>query len=382
LYPFDHIAIDLGQPTLETTSGGNNFVLVVVDICTRFVVLRSLPDKRATTVAWELLQIFADFGVPLIVQSDNGREFQSKLSEKMAELLGIDQRFILPNNPRANGVCEAQVKITKAWLFKMMDAVRKDNPKIEWDQLIPAGQMALNTKIAKATSSAPHELMYARARNPFQGMTEADGVMLTASQLKKRAQAMINIVFPEVLARTKRYQAGYQKSFDASHTNADVYDFCPGTIVMKRDMRLKKKSLPRFTGPYRISKVKNGRAHISHKESGIGLTRAVPFDQLKWVEAAPEVQKPESEDGAGSQVYTVDKVLDHRVNARNKITYRTKWMNYPQGDSTWEPLSNFIDTSTVKTYWEEKGLTIDEGQKQAVQKEKEKKKKKKKKRRR
>ena len=45
---------------------------------------RSLTTKRAAEVAYNFLQISIDFGAPMILQSDNGRQFtglQYKISE-------------------------------------------------------------------------------------------------------------------------------------------------------------------------------------------------------------------------------------------------------------------------------------------------------------
>ncbi|GFU68908.1 SCAN domain-containing protein 3 [Trichonephila clavipes] len=47
------------------------------DHTTKFSFLRPLTSKRATEVALELLKIFLEVGCPRILQSDNGREFET-----------------------------------------------------------------------------------------------------------------------------------------------------------------------------------------------------------------------------------------------------------------------------------------------------------------
>jgi transposase InsO family protein len=54
------------------------FILVYQDHLTKFVLLRSLHNKRADEVAYHLLDIFTTFGAPNILHSDNGREFCNK----------------------------------------------------------------------------------------------------------------------------------------------------------------------------------------------------------------------------------------------------------------------------------------------------------------
>ena len=53
------------------------YILTVRDHCTSFVQLRALVQKTAIEVARVLHTIFGTFGLPAILQSDNGREFKN-----------------------------------------------------------------------------------------------------------------------------------------------------------------------------------------------------------------------------------------------------------------------------------------------------------------
>ena len=72
--PGDHMAVDLAGP-FPTSDRGNSYLMILVDVCTRFVFLKALPDKRSITVAKALFEIFCMIGFPRILQSDNGPEF-------------------------------------------------------------------------------------------------------------------------------------------------------------------------------------------------------------------------------------------------------------------------------------------------------------------
>ena len=68
--PWDHIIWDLiGK--LPTSVNGYNYVLIIVDVLTRFVVLKPLRTKSAEEIASRLVECFANFGVPKILQCDN-----------------------------------------------------------------------------------------------------------------------------------------------------------------------------------------------------------------------------------------------------------------------------------------------------------------------
>jgi hypothetical protein len=47
----------------------------MVDICTKYVVARAIPDKQSITIAEAMVEVFCSFGFPKILQSDYGSEF-------------------------------------------------------------------------------------------------------------------------------------------------------------------------------------------------------------------------------------------------------------------------------------------------------------------
>ena len=101
---FDHVQIDL--LSLPPTTSGNVCVLTMVDVCTRYVILRPLKDKTAVSVAKSLLEIFCNYGFPKIIQSDNGPEFRNEVVKALANLTSSEQRFSTPYYPQSNGIVE------------------------------------------------------------------------------------------------------------------------------------------------------------------------------------------------------------------------------------------------------------------------------------
>ena len=109
-YPFDHISIDLGQISV-TSQLGNNYFLVVIDICTRYILIRPIPSKSALVVARSLVKIYSDFGIPKILQSDNGTEFVNQIMDELKNNCGFEQRTISSYYPQSNGAAENAVKL-------------------------------------------------------------------------------------------------------------------------------------------------------------------------------------------------------------------------------------------------------------------------------
>jgi hypothetical protein len=80
------MAVDLAGPFPEK-SDGNLFLLILVDVCTRFVILEPIPNKEAITICNVLFKIFTTIGFPRILQSDNGRELVNECMKVMASTM-------------------------------------------------------------------------------------------------------------------------------------------------------------------------------------------------------------------------------------------------------------------------------------------------------
>jgi len=53
--------------------------MVYQDSVTKFVQIRTLKTKRAEEVAKHIIDIFCIFGAPIILQSDDGKEFINQI---------------------------------------------------------------------------------------------------------------------------------------------------------------------------------------------------------------------------------------------------------------------------------------------------------------
>jgi transposase InsO family protein len=65
--------------------------------------------------------IFARYGVPEVVISDNGPQYSSREFRVFSDKWGIHHYTSSPHHPRGNGVAEAAVKVAKSILKKSED---------------------------------------------------------------------------------------------------------------------------------------------------------------------------------------------------------------------------------------------------------------------
>jgi IS30 family transposase len=104
------------------------WLLVLKDHLTRLCYLKPLPNKKSKYVAHELYHIFGLIGHPLVLQSDNGKEFTgSALLDMLYELdPAITTVYGRPRTPRDQGSVERLnqtiKRIISKQVMKMKDA--------------------------------------------------------------------------------------------------------------------------------------------------------------------------------------------------------------------------------------------------------------------
>ena len=93
---------------MQSKAGGSyKWIMVYQCHLTKFVIIRPITTKRASEVAFQLLDIFLFFGAPAILQSDNGSEFTAGVIKELKvmwpQLTMVHGR---PRHPQSQGSVE------------------------------------------------------------------------------------------------------------------------------------------------------------------------------------------------------------------------------------------------------------------------------------
>ena len=92
--------------------------------------LANIRDVDAKRFIWK--NIVTRFGVPHVLVSDNGLQFDSKMFRNYCGELGITNRYSTPTYPQGNGQAEAVNKVVLSGLKK-----RLDDAKGRWVEELP-----------------------------------------------------------------------------------------------------------------------------------------------------------------------------------------------------------------------------------------------------
>ena len=96
--------------------------LIVVDVFSKYIIVRKLPNSTLAAVCIELSMIVTELGLPHIIRSDNSPCYNSKEFQQSLQCCSITHQTSSPNHPRSGGFVERMVEVAR----KLMDKAGKE----------------------------------------------------------------------------------------------------------------------------------------------------------------------------------------------------------------------------------------------------------------
>ena len=156
-FEFDVFAMDLLQ--LPLTESGLRYVLVVMDVFTRFAWVVPITGKSADSTVTAFNSIMTPVLTPRTLVSDNGSEFKNALFSDLCRALAIKHKFCVPYHPQSDGMVE---RFNRS-LIAMLKAYSNESGK-DWPKFIHKVAAAYNSMSHPATGISPFEAMFKCAR--------------------------------------------------------------------------------------------------------------------------------------------------------------------------------------------------------------------------
>lgn len=176
----EHWCLDLAD--FRAFNERKPYMMTVIDTVSRYVWVRSLPNKEAATVAEGLKSVFEKArATPKILHNDNGGEFQGEVAQ-LCKDRNIKQVFSRSYTPESNPLVEGVHRILRQMLN--MEMVR--NKSRQWYTYLPKVVNTYNDTTHAGNKYTPSQLLEA-------GRDDARGrVTKTVEYQQKKVQKSLN----------------------------------------------------------------------------------------------------------------------------------------------------------------------------------------------
>ena len=146
--PWERVHLDYAGPFL-----GHHF-LIAIDAYSKWPVIKMVPNLSSKVLVSTLRDMFADFGKPREMVTDNGRSFIAEETRRFLELNGVRLLHSPPWHPASNGLAERTVQTFKLIMGKLKDGdVRTRLARTQW---------AMRTRPSATTGKTPAQLFVGR----------------------------------------------------------------------------------------------------------------------------------------------------------------------------------------------------------------------------
>ncbi|KAK0586754.1 hypothetical protein LWI29_011713 [Acer saccharum] len=155
-WPFAMWGLDLIGPMPTGTKGGAKHAIMAIDYFTKWVEAEALVHiTEANTTSFVKKNIIYRFGIPSIIITDNGTQFDNKKFREMCDEFKIANYYASPAHPQTNGQTEAVNKVIKHTLKAKLEA-----KKGGWADKLPEVLWAYRTTIRSSTGETPFALAF------------------------------------------------------------------------------------------------------------------------------------------------------------------------------------------------------------------------------
>lgn len=153
---------------LPRTKAGNQFLLTIMCSTTRFPQVIPLRKITAPVVIKALTKLFSLFGLPRVVQTDQGTNFMSKVFAQVMKQLDISHSYSSAYHPESQGALERFHQTLKSMLRTYCLEYSND-----WDEGVHLLLFAVREVVQESLGFSPAELVFAHTvRGPLKLLQE------------------------------------------------------------------------------------------------------------------------------------------------------------------------------------------------------------------
>jgi hypothetical protein len=228
--PFQMVSLDFVR--LEKSSGGYEYILVIMDQFTRYAQAYATRNKSAKTVAEKYNDYILRFGFLEKLHHDQRGEFENHLFKQLEKLCGIGHSKTTPYHPQGNG----QVERFNRTLLAILRTL-PETQKSHWKDHLQKMVHAYNCTRHESTGFSPFYLLFGRhPRLPIDMILNLESESNESPNYREYVNNWSE-------AMSEEYKIANEKSSQSRAKGKKLYDrrirsseFRPGDRVLVRNM--------------------------------------------------------------------------------------------------------------------------------------------------
>ncbi|KAK3005034.1 hypothetical protein RJ639_016773 [Escallonia herrerae] len=266
--PFLPDQIGLFTWTFYVDGSSNTSESGAVDYFTKWVeaeALATISEKKCEDFFWRA--VVCRFGIPRVLVTDNGKQFDNPTFRTFCANLSIEQRFTSVAHPQTNG----QTEVTNRTLLQGIKK-KLDGAKGLWVDELPKILWAYNTTTRTSTGETPFSLSFGTdALIPVEvGLPSLQLTTHDPVQNKEDLRANLDLLDErreQAAVRLAAYKHRVSKFYDqrVRHRAFRVGNLVLHCIEASAPHEAVGKLAPNWEGPYRVVKLAGpGAYHLEH----------------------------------------------------------------------------------------------------------------------
>lgn len=285
---------------LAKQNDGYQYVLVAIDIFSRFAHCQPIKSKKGADVVKALQSILKGTRRPSVLRSDRGMEFRSKEVKKYLKSQNIHHFYALNTETKAN-YAERLIKTLKHKLFRFMMKHRTQRYIDVFQDVVNSYNHTVHRSLGKTPVSITKE---------NEGESRLQQYLLRTNNLKKKVSKKPKRQYKFQIGQTVRL-SHVRSVFDREYSQKWTGE------IFKIKTRFRREGIPVYT-------------LVSWDDESVDGT----FYQ-------PEMQAVHVDD---STEYHIQEILKRRVrNKRKEVLVR--WLHWPKKFDSWIPEEDVKDYS-------------------------------------